>query len=472
MEILHISAECYPVAKVGGLADVVGALPKYQVAAGEIAKVVIPAYRLPFFFDHHFETVHQGGIWIGNQWFHFNVLKESTNVLGFDLYLVDIPGLLDHGQVYGLYNDMERFLGFQVAVLDWVNEWKHLPDVLHCHDHHTGLIPFLAQYAYKYSHLKNIPSVLTIHNAQYQGQFGWDRIYMLPSFDLWKSGLLDWGGAINPLAAGIKCAWKVNTVSPGYMQELLEQANGLEELLRMESRKCSGILNGIDTEVWNPATDTYLYSHFSMKKDLVNGKAANKAELCEAYNLDQELPLFVFIGRLVNDKGADLLPGIIYKALQDHEGELNFMVLGSGDDSIAYHLDQLKHIYPRGYCFYKGYNEALSHQLYAGADFLLMPSRVEPCGLNQMYALRYGTMPLVRKTGGLKDTVIDIGDKGAGITFLHPSVWDVSYAIKRALEVYKDDKLFQNYRVKMMSIDHSWNQAAKEYINLYSSLKY
>ncbi len=177
---------------------------------------------------------------VRHDWFHFNVWKESGNALGFDFYQVDIPGLLDTPNVYGYANDTERFLAFQVAVLDWLSEWQHQPDVVHCHDHHTGLIPFLLKYGRKYAGLQHIPSVLTIHNAQYQGQFGWDKLYLIPSFDLWKSGLLDWNGAINPLASAIKCAWRINTVSPSYMEELYHAANGLEGLLNAESAKARG----------------------------------------------------------------------------------------------------------------------------------------------------------------------------------------------------------------------------------------
>src|SRR5688500_17060270 len=166
MEILHVSAEVYPAAKVGGLGDVAGALPKYQQQAGTIAKMVMPAYSTPFREKHTFDLVHQGGLWVGHEWYHFNVWKESTNALGFDLYQVDIPGLLDTAAVYGYLNDTQRFLGFQIAVLDWLNEWQHQPDVIHCHDHHTGLIPFLVKYGYKYARLQHIATVLTIRSEE------------------------------------------------------------------------------------------------------------------------------------------------------------------------------------------------------------------------------------------------------------------------------------------------------------------
>jgi starch synthase len=471
MEILHVSAECYPVAKVGGLADVVGALPKYQHDAGHVAKVVMPAYRNKFFHNNAFEVVHQAGMWLGHDWYHFNIYKETGNVLGFDLYLVDIPGLLDREGVYGYYNDTERFLGFQVAVLDWINEWQHHPDVIQCHDHHTGMIPFLLKYGYKYTRLAEIPSILTIHNAQYQGQFGWDRQYLLPSFDLWKSGLLDWNGAINPLAAGIKSAWKVNTVSPNYMQELLTSANGLEALLNYEVGKTTGILNGIDTEVWDPAKDPMLEVNFTATT-VEKGKRENKLRICEQFNMDPELPLMIFIGRLVDDKGADLLPEIIGRSLHESGNKVSFLVLGSGDKHLEWRLEQTRNFAPTGLALYIGYNETLAHQLYAAADFLLMPSRVEPCGLNQMYALRYGTIPIVRVTGGLADTVTDFGDKGGfGIRFVHAAIWDACAAVRRAIALFENRTTFNRIRKQILKIDHSWNKSAQEYIDLYTSLK-
>ncbi|PSL44922.1 starch synthase [Chitinophaga niastensis] len=471
MEILHISAECYPVAKVGGLGDVVGALPKYQHQLGSIAKVVIPAYRTKYFETHEFDVVHQAGMWLGHDWYHFNVLKERSNELGFDLYLVDIPGLLDTPGVYGYPNDTERFLAFQIAVLDWINEWQHLPDVIHCHDHHTGLIPFLLSYGYKYTRLKEVPSVLTIHNAQYQGQFGWDKLYLIPSFDLWKSGLLDWGGAINPLAAAIKCAWRVTTVSPGYLEELFSNANGLESLISHERGKTIGILNGIDTLVWDPSIDTMLPLNYDI--DTVNeGKQENKQRLCERFGLDSSLPLISFIGRLVGDKGADLLPEIISRSLHELPGEVNFLVLGSGEPHVEWSLQQTRQTVSYGFNVHIGYNEPLSHLIYAGSDFLLMPSRVEPCGLNQLYALRYGTVPMVRSTGGLKDTVVDFGDKnGFGIRFNQAGVWDVCYSVKRAIELYHDTTHLQAVRLQGMRIDHSWGSSAQQYLDMYNSMK-
>ena len=467
MEIVHVSAECYPVAKVGGLGDVVGALPKYQQQLGHVAKVVLPMYRTAFLYGHQWETVHKGRTHLGNWWFDYTVIKEKTNELGFDLYLVDIYGILDREGVYGYRDDTERFTAFQVAFVDWLSQWAHHPDVVHVHDHHTALIPFIMQYTADYGHLKGVPTVLTIHNAQYQGWMGWDKNHYLPRYDPWKGGLLEWGGCINPLASGIRCAWKVTTVSPSYMQELRYAANGLEALFEYEKGKCSGILNGIDTEVWNPATDAYLPNRFDHSM-VEEGKAANKAALCKRFHLDESKPLFIFIGRFVGEKAADLLPTVVGDSFHYIGRSMNFLILGSGDSNVEHRLKTLAGIVQKDYHAYIGYNEQLSHQMYAGADFLLMPSRLEPCGLNQMYALRYGTIPIVRDTGGLRDTVVDYGDwQGFGIRFSDATVGDITHAIYRALELYQDKSQFSTIRERIMQIDHSWESSADQYLSLY-----
>jgi starch synthase len=275
---------------------------------------------------------------------------------------------------------------------------------------------------------------------------------------------------INPLASAIKCAWKVTTVSPSYLDELSEKANGLENLLRFERPKCLGILNGIDSEVWNPDTDEMLENKYSIK-NVKAGKAKNKKFLCEQFNLDPSKPLFTFIGRLVGEKGADLLPEICSIALNRNPNEINILILGSGDPNVEHGLTQLTHFYNGNYNTYIGYNENLAHKIYAGADYLLMPSRVEPCGLNQLYALRYGTIPIVRRTGGLKDTVLDIGDGGFGICHDHTSVYDVNHSIARAIDLFSDTKEFDSIRNTIMRIDHSWDKVAQEYVEVYQSLK-
>jgi starch synthase len=470
MEIIHVSAECYPVAKAGGLGDVVGALPKYQRALGHIAKVVMPMYRTRFLAENEWEVVHKGFTHLHDYWFNYTVIKEKTNKLGFDLYLVDIYGLLDREKIYGYPDDTERFFAFQIAVVDWLAAWQHHPDVIHVHDHHCALIPFMVKYCYAYNHLQNVGTVLTIHNAQYQGQTGMDKTVYIPDWDVWKRGLLEWAGALNPLAAGIRCAWRVTTVSPTYLEEMRYSAAGIEDLLEFEKGKCSGILNGIDTVVWDPSTDRYFQDHYHLTT-VEAGKQKNKQILCDRYNLDIRKPLITFIGRLVADKGADLLPQAIEDSFYYIGRKMNFFVLGSGQPEIEAHLQAKRELSRGDYNTYIGYDEGLSHLIYAAADFILMPSRVEPCGLNQLYALRYGTVPVVRNTGGLHDTVIDYGDKGGyGIRFLHASVQDITHGIWRSVELYHQGLMMQEIRQKMMQLDFSWEASVRAYLDLYEKM--
>jgi starch synthase len=428
-------------------------------------------YRTKFLYDNTWEVVHKGGASLGNTWFEYTIIKEKTNKLEFDLYLVDINGLLDRERIYGYNDDTERFTSFQIAVVDWISKWKHHPDIVHVHDYHAGLIPFMMQSCYEYQQLRNIPTILTIHNAQYQGWMGWDKTHYIPHWDGWKWGNLDWKGDINPLACAIKCAWKVTTVSWSYLEELRYMSNGLEALFEYERGKCSGILNGIDTKVWDSSTDTYLDDHFSIDT-IAAGKLASKEKLCAAFNLNKEYPLIIFIGRLVGEKAADLLPQAIGDSLHYIGHKMNFLILGSGEPHLEYILENMRGPLTGYYNSQIAYNEKLAHQMYAGADFLLMPSRVEPCGLNQMYAMRYGTIPVVRRTGGLKDTVKDYGEPGGyGICFNNDWVGDITQAVYRATELYAQQQKMIAIRKQIMELDFSWNTSAQQYISLYENTK-
>ncbi|MES2575952.1 MAG: glycogen synthase [Bacteroidota bacterium] len=467
MEIFHIGAECYPVAKVGGLGDVVGALPKYQNSAGQLVRVVLPRYETKFINENEFDRVYSANVKLGDSFYPFTVFKERKDQLGYELYLIEIKGLFDRKEVYGYEDDIERFLSFQIATLDWISIRSEMPSVINCHDHHTGLIPFMMQYANKYLKLRNIQTIITIHNSIYQGKFGFDKLYYLPEFDLSKAYLLEWYNRINSLASAIKCASQVITVSPNYLNEINQSAYGLEGLFQQVRDKSKGILNGIDMEIWNPEVDKMLSANYSIK-NFKKGKQENKEKLCAEYNLDPKKPLFSFIGRLLEEKGADLLPHVVAMALSENSKEINILVLGSGNSEIENQLTHLQTSFKGNYNAVIGYNEELAHLIYGGSDFLLMPSRVEPCGLNQMYAMRYGTIPIVRRTGGLKDTVIDFGDDGNGICHDQASVSDVCYSIQRAIGLYKEKKKFNDIRKLGMSIDHSWESVCQEYIEVYN----
>jgi starch synthase len=467
MKIFHIGAECYPAAKVGGLADVVGALPKYQNNTQTQVSVVIPCYDTIFRKENNFECVYSGTLQLGKFNFPFNVLKEASNKLGFELYLIEIPELFDRPNIYSYEDDIERFLSFQIATLDWIIDKGLVPDVIHCHDHHTALIPFMMTYGYKYVKLKNTPTVITIHNALYQGQFGFNKLYYLPEFDLEHVNVLEWGNCINSLAAGIKCTDAVTTVSPSYLNEINYSANGLESLFQKVRYKSKGILNGIDNRVWNTETDAMLYTNYTIENQ-ESGKQENKEKLCTRFNLNPTKPLFSFIGRLFPEKGADLLPEASALALSENKEAINIFILGSGSTEIENQLTELSQDYKGSFNVFIGYDEELAHKTYAGSDFLLMPSRVEPCGLNQMYSMRYGTIPIVRRTGGLKDTVVDFEDDGNGICHDQASVEDMCYSIQRAVNLYEDQLKINKIRIKGMSSDHSWERVCQEYIELYN----
>ncbi len=470
MDIIHISAECYPAAKAGGLGDVVGALPKYQTLAGHSAMVIMPFYHGKFRSENEFRTVFTGYARLGHSSYQFHVLELTENNLGFELRMIDIPGLFDRPNIYSYNDDTERFITFQIATMNWLNQREALPDVVHCHDSHTGFIPFMMSKVREYGRFEHVPTVFTIHNGQYQGQFGFDKLYFLPPFHSYFNGLVEWHNLINPLASAIKCAWRVTTVSTSYLDEISHSMKGMEDLLRQERGKSVGILNGIDAVVWNPETDPMLEQTFDIKT-MAEGKAANKEALCKQFGLNPEKPLFTFIGRLVGEKGADVLPDVVYQVMKTWPDEQSILILGSGEPDIEQALLHQEKEFGGSYCSYIGYNEKLSHLIYAGADFLLMPSRVEPCGLNQLYALRYGTVPIVRRTGGLRDTVTDIGDGGFGICHDQCNTQDVMHSIHRAKSFFKNKRSFNKIRKQIMQIDHSWNKAAEDYIGLYQSLK-
>jgi len=476
MKVLHISAECYPAAKVGGMGDVVGALPKYLNQLGCKTGVVIPKYRLQWIDAHHFEPVYRGAVRIHQHAVPFSIQQLRSDELDFPFFVADIPGKFDRP---GIYADLEgrpyedevsRNLCFQQAVLQWIANTPGKPGVLHCHDHHTGLIPFMAKHCPEYQSLKDTPTVFTIHNGVYAGAYSWRNMYLLPFFEAEARGLLDWQNAINPLAAAVKCAWRVTTVSPSYLQELQQDANGLESLLQHEQHKCLGIINGIDTQVWDPATDPFLPQQLG--SELAVFKAENKQAVARRFHIDERLPLITFIGRLVEEKGADLLPDLIDRVIRAGINA-SFVVLGTGQQHLHHAFQHLAYNFPGRFDTALEYNEGLAHQLYAGSDFLIMPSRVEPCGLNQMYAMRYGTLPIVRSVGGLKDTVPDVGepnDTGRGIRFDQFNLDDGHLAIYRAVELYEARSVFEPVRQRITEVDFSWERSAKAYRSIYDEM--
>jgi len=480
IQVLHISAECYPAAKTGGLGDVVGSLPKYMTQAGVLSAAIIPKYDLKWIKGREWVTVYSGAIRSDWRTIHFSVQQEKSNALGFPFFVVDIPGLYDRP---GIYNDpggwaygdeIERYLVFQQAVLQWVISFPEheRPRVLHCHDHHTGLIPFMTKFSPDFRPLAETPTVFTIHNGQYQGAFSWKNQNILPYYDAWARSYLDWNGAVNPMASAIKCAWAVTTVSESYLYELHESSLGLEPLFRLEWQKQWGIINGIDAQVWDPRTDSAL-QHRLEDNDIQGFKQKNKKVLCEWFGLPEHLPMVSFIGRMVGEKGSDLLPDA-YRSYIHAGGSATFLVLGTGETWTQNEFRSMSHQYPGRVNAVIDYNEALAHQIYAGSDFLIMPSRVEPCGLNQMYAMRYGTIPIVRSIGGLKDTVPDITEPesaGRGIRFDQATLSDIGHAIHRGASMWHNEPgIVAMMRQRIMAVDFSWENTVGRYFSVYQRI--
>ncbi|MEP1151254.1 MAG: glycogen/starch synthase [Balneola sp.] len=476
MNIIHISAECYPIAKVGGLADVVGSLPKYLNEEGQHCEVVIPKYKNDWVVENDFEEVYSGEFNLKGESIEFSVQLLLSKGLGYPVYFIDIPGKFDRPGVYidplsghPYWDEKERFISFQISVLEWLKVRKEKPEIIHCHDHHTGLVPFMTSQCNRYRELSQIPTLITVHNAEYQGRYEMENYQLLPAFNLDNIGLLEWDYMLNSLATGLKTAWQITTVSKNYMTELKQKSNGLESLFQHEEQKSTGIINGIDTKVWDPETDELLDHNFSYRSRK-SGKAKNKKALCDRFGLDPKFPTIAFIGRLVKEKGADLLPELIANYL-DEKKKVNFVLLGTGDPALHTVFKEMSNDYVGFFDATLEYNEKLAHQIYAGSDFILMPSRVEPCGLNQMFAMRYGTIPIVRAVGGLKDSVIDIEDsEGYGICFDSFSLKKAKKAVDRAIDLFGNETLFNQTRAKVMKLDFSWNRSAKEYIDVYTKL--
>lgn len=472
-KVLHISTECYPAAKAGGMADVVGALPIYQQDTGWHPAVVTPKYMLPWYDQQSFRKIYSGSFSLEGKNQIFDVHKASKNTLPFDYYCIDIPGRFDRDSIYlnergyGYEDEPERNMSFQRAVLKWLCEGKQSFDLLHCHDHQVGFIPFLISKADIYKKIKGTPVFYTVHNGAYNSRYPWSRRDLLPPFSPKYIQHVDWDGQMDAVATAMRFADHINTVSPTYLEEMKTSMPPLQFMEEQQPDKFSGILNGIDNTVWDPKADKLINHHLGRSWEQF--KKLNKAEILDGLYHLEGIPLISFIGRFAHQKGGDLLVPAIEKILMRF-GFVNFFILGSGDPYIEEKVQELRDKYSERVACYIGYNESLAHKIYAGSDFIVMPSRFEPCGLNQMYAMRYGGLPIARKTGGLKDTVIDFEDGGAGVSFDYDSVDDLSHAMGRALHLYRDIKNYKKIRTKAIKQDHSWKKSAKTYATTYKLL--
>jgi starch synthase len=468
MKILFLSAEVAPFAKTGGLGDVAGALPKALQAMGHDVRVVMPAYAT---IERGYKgvTAWDRGMIVpmGSEGLNAGIYESTLPDSEVPIYFVAERNLFDRPEIYGYNDDPYRFAFFSRAALQIAEELQWRPDVVHAHDWHAApAIFWLATAGNNFNFYRNIPTVFTIHNLAHQGMTSND---ILRYMGIWVGNHLreESPGMINLMARGIYHASIINTVSPTYAKEITTQDGGarLEGLLQHRSWDLHGILNGIDTDVWNPATDSRLAANYDATT--LAEKVKNKRALQAYTGLPQrdDVPLLAIVTRLDYQKGIDILGEALYPLLQGQAGEAQFVVLGTGAKEYEDMFASYARRYPHKVGAILEYSAGLAPLIYAGSDMFLMPSRFEPCGLGQLIAMRYGSIPVVRATGGLADTV-QHGE--TGVTFYHLSGNALWNAMKNALFVYNTNKAhWQHMQLAGMVQDFSWERSAKSYVQLY-----
>ena len=470
MKILFATSEALPFAMSGGLADVSGALPKALRRRLVGCRVVMPLYSTikPELRE---KMTFVGSITVPVSWRRQYCGIFEAHVDGVIYYLIDNEYYFKRDMLYGHYDDAERFAFFSRAVLEILPYIDFKPDIIHCNDWQTAMVPVYLNEYYKADPLySDIKTVFTIHNIQYQGKYGMelynDLLGLLPG----RESLVEYDGCVNLMKGAVQCADKVTTVSPTYAREILEPyySHGLDNILKQFTYKLTGIVNGIDYDVYNPETDPMIFKNFTV--DTLEGKAINKAELQKQMGLPEkaDTPVIGIVTRLVKHKGLDLVKHVFEEILG---ADVQFAILGSGEYEFESFFYDMAQKYPEKVGLKIGFDATLAHRIYAGADIFLMPSKSEPCGLAQMVALRYGTVPIVRETGGLNDTITDSGDgEGNGFTFKNFNAHEMQEAVWRALTGYSDKKGWDILRRRGMNCNNSWGASAGAYIGLYKEL--
>jgi starch synthase len=478
LKVLFVVSEAVPYAKTGGLADVAGAMPYALKELGVDVKVLMPYYgqikqkKIPVKVAAEDLEARFGS---GTLTFDLMVPEEEA-----PFYFVARDEFFDRSQLYGTpkgdyFDNLERFSFFCSTVLPFCKTLDFAPDIIHCHDWQSSLVPVYLKYNWPWeSVFAKTKTLLTIHNLAYQGLFPKDKFGLLGlNWSVFSINGLEYYNQINLLKGGIVFADAINTVSRGYSKEIQapEFGCGLEGVLRDRSAALFGIVNGIDDQDWNPETDKLITATFG-SKDL-KGKAQNKAAVMEAYNLDKKFakaPLLGCISRLADQKGFDLIAEVLPKLMDQG---VTLVILGTGEEKYHDLLTKEAEKYPGQLGVKIAFDNGLAHLIEAGADMFLMPSRYEPCGLNQLYSMKYGTVPVVRATGGLMDTVTPVDKaKGTGTGFLFTEYSDEAFlkALTQAIEAYGDKKLWKKIMLNGMGEDFSWNASAKAYLKLYQQL--
>lgn len=471
MKVLYAVSEAKPFIASGGLGDVAGSLPAALRKRLIGCRVVMPLYEgIPEKFKNDMKFITHITVPVAWRRQYCGIFEAKYN--GVIYYFLDNQYYFKRQGIYGHYDDAERFAFFSRAVLEMIPYIDFKPDVINCNDWQTALVPvYYSLYYGNRPGFENIKTAFTIHNIQYQGKFGEEILEDVVGVPYEYASLLHNDDCINFMKGAIECANAVTTVSPSYAKEILDPyySHGLDNILRMRSWKIHGILNGIDTVSNDPGADKNLVKNFSVED--ISGKALCKADLQKTMGLPErsDVPLIGMVTRLVSHKGLDLVKCVLEELLCT--SDVQVVVLGSGDWQYETFFNDMAAKYPEKLAVKIGFVPTLASKIYGGSDIFLMPSQSEPCGLSQMFALRYGSIPVVRATGGLRDSVQDSGDnEGNGFVFEDYNAHDMLHAIRRALEGYSDKEGWAILRKRAMECDYSWGRSANEYIKLYKAL--
>jgi len=469
MKVLFASSEAVPFAASGGLADVVGSLPKTINAAGHECCIVIPLYKSisPEFRE---KMTFIKNITVDVSWRkqYCGIFESEWN--GITYYFIDNEYYFSRDGLYGFYDDCERFVFFDRAVLEMLKYIDFKPDIIHSNDWQTALIPVYYNVYYKYQQgYDGIKNVFTIHNIEYQGKYGKEILNEVMGIPMYNANILEYDGYINMMKGAIEAADRITTVSPSYAWEILDPwyAHGLDRILVTKQYKLRGILNGIDTELYSPESDPVIAGHYSAADH--SGKVLCKKALCAELGLDEgDEPIIGIVTRFVNHKGIDLIRCVLEEIVGMG---IKFAVLGAGEKIYEDFFREMAARYPGKVSVTLGFVPELSRKIYAGSDMFLMPSQSEPCGLAQLISMRYGTIPIVRETGGLRDTVRDNGGvNGNGFSFKTYNANDMLDAVRRAKRDYDDKSVWDALMTNAMNCDYSWKASADIYIENYNEL--
>ncbi len=474
MKILFVASEAMPFVRSGGLGDVAGALPKALNAQGHDCRVIIPFYKEEIREEFRDTFKFVASTFVDLSWRRQYCGVFEAKYEGVTYYFVDNEFYFKRKGLYGHFDDGERFAFFSKAVLEVLPLIDFYPDVLHANDWHTALTPVFLDVFYRFNEdYQHIKTVFTIHNIEFQGKYGDNLIGDILGLPEWARLLVMNGDCVNYMKGGIESSNAVTTVSETYAHEILDPfySYGLEGILSSRRYKLHGVVNGIDQTVYDPKTDKRLFENYSVK-NYAQKKQANKKALCQMINLpfDENRPLVAMVTRLTEQKGLDLVGTVIDDTMR---ADIQVVVLGTGDWRYESMIKSVEERYPNKFRAILAFSSDLASKLYGASDIFLMPSKFEPCGLSQLIAMKYGSVPVVRETGGLKDTVPAFNPEtgeGKGFTFKTYNAYDMLDAIWRAYATYNDKDNWDKIVKNGMNSDFSWAVSAEKYVDIYQNL--